>query len=396
MKTKITFILIAFLVLVPLAACGQKAAAPTPTPPPVVRPTAAPTSPPVVRPTAAPTPTPKSEWDTLVEAAKKEGEVTALASSIGNAAPQSTAIFGQKFGIGLSYTQGRGSEIAKKITSERQAGIYTVDVVITGLGTFYNSLNPMKIAVPLEPLIILPEVKDGSKWRTGKLQWVTPEKTGVAISLNSLTYTAIHTETIKPGEITSTEDILDPKWKGKIVINDPSVAGKGAEWFTFIMAQAYPGEKGMEYIKKLIAQEPVVIRDQRLQAEWVARGKYPVGLGIESSEIKKFSEAGAPIAELGMKEGQPLTSGPWNIMVLDKAPHPNATKLFVNWLMSKEGGEVVAKHSGYLSARLDVPTTGFDPILVPGDNDILPGEAYKLEQGRLLKVAAELFAGMAQ
>ena len=107
-------------------------------------------------------------------------------------------------------------------------------------------------------------------------------------------------------------------------------------------------------MQNIVKQEPLITRDRRLQAEWVARGKYPIALGVEPSEIFKMVEAGAPVKLISMKDGQPLTSGPMNVMAFDRGPHPNATKLFVNWVLGKEGGTIMAKHSGYISARVDV------------------------------------------
>ncbi len=143
--------------------------------------------------------------------------------------------------------------------------------MILGQTSFFNIINPMKIAVPREPMLVLPEVKDKSKWRTGDITFLDKGKTAMAFSLNRLHYAAVNTEMVKEGEITSIEDVLAPKWKGKIVINDPTVGGSGNEWFTFIMLQAYGMEKGREYVQRLLRQETVVIRDQRLQAEWVAK-----------------------------------------------------------------------------------------------------------------------------
>lgn len=373
---------VALLVLLLLAACAPAATVPSPT-------AASPGG--QTGPAATPSP-----WDSLVGAARKEGMVVIYNASIGEAADQSARAFRDKYGIALNFVAGRGSELAGKVSSERKAGLYVVDIMLMGLGTFYNSINPMKITVPLEPMLILPEARDASKWRTGKLIFADNARTSLALSLNSLTYTSVNPELVKEGEITSTEDLLAPKWKGKIVINDPSIAGMGAEWFTFIMLQAYGRERGQQYIQKLVKQEPAITRDQRLQAEWVARGRYPIGIGVEPSEVDKMARAGAPIKLIAMKEGQPLTSGPLNLMVFDNTPHPEAAKLFVNWAASKEGGAILSKYSGYVSARVDVSTEGFDPVLVPGPKDILPGEDYKLEQGKLLRVAADLFKEVAR
>jgi len=70
--------------------------------------------------------------------------------------------------------------------------------------------------------------------------------------------------------------------------------------------------------------------------------------------VVKMAGVGAPIKFVNPKEGLPLTSGPMNIMVLDKAPHPNATKVFVNWLLTDEGGRLASQGSGYPSERVAV------------------------------------------
>lgn len=333
-----------------------------------------------------------SEWDSLIAAAKKEGVVVIYHASIGEARDIATKTFKDKYGIALDFITGRGAELTQRISTERNAGLYFVDAMIMGLGTFFNVINPMKITVPLEPFLVLPEVTDGTKWRTGNVPFVDKAKTCIAYSLTGLHYMAINTDMVKEGEITSTEDVMDPKWKGKLVVNDPTVSGSGAEWFQFIMlGPAYGKEKGREYMVRLIRQEPAITRDQRLQAEWVARGRYSIGLGVEPSEVDKMARAGAPIKLIAMKEGKPLSSGPMNVMVFDRAPHPNATKLFVNWVLGQEGGTIMSKYSGYPSARLDVSAADFDPIFIPGPKDILPGEEYKLQAGEMLKLAAEMF-----
>ena len=332
------------------------------------------------------------EWDSLVAEARKEGSVVVYIAPIGEARDIAAKTFKEKYGISIDFVTGRGAELINKITTERNAGLYTVDAMLMGLGTFFNMIGPMKITVPLEPLLMLPEVTDGTKWRMGNVLFVDKAKTCIAFSLTSLHCISINTDLVKEGEITSFEDILAPKWKGKIVINDPSVGGHGAEWFQFMMlGPTYGKEKGRGYVMKLIEQNPVMNRDQRLQTEWLARGKSLIGIGIEPSEIEKMAKLGAPVKVISVKEGSPLSSGPLNVMVFDRAPHPNAAKLFVNWVLSREGGEIMSKYSGYLSARLDVSTAGFDPIFIPRSTDILPGEQYKLQAGELLKVAADMF-----
>jgi iron(III) transport system substrate-binding protein len=336
------------------------------------------------------------DWENTLAAAKKEGSVVVYHAPFGEAREVLQKTFKEKYGIDIEFVTGRTGDLVSRITTERKAGIYSVDMMITGLGSFFNLIAPLKITAPIEPLLILPEAIDGSQWRPGKLPLADKARTVVPMSLVGLHYTSINTEMVKEGDLVSVEDVLDPKWKGKILVNDPSIGGPGAEWFTFIMLGVYGEDKGKEYMKKLAEQQPSVIRDERLQVEWVARGKYPIGLGVEPSEVLKMARAGAPVKLLKMKEGKPLGSGALNMMVFDKLPHPNAAKLLANWILTREGGEILSKYSGYLSARLDVSTEGYDPLFVPGPTETLPGEEYKLRQTELLKVAADLFKDLKQ
>ncbi len=381
MKVKKTFVFgtLWLLVMLPVAACIQTPGPATPAPSPATG----------NRGSAAV----KSEWESLVEAARKEGTVVIYSGgSLGEATEASAKLVYSQYGVQIDYISGRGAEQITKITNERKAGLYYADAMLVGLGSFFNIISPMKITVPLQPLLLLPEVTDGSKWRTGGLPFADRDKTAIAFSLQTNHYTAINTDMVKANEITSAEDILDPKWKGKIVLNDPSVGGSGAGWFQyFMLGDAYGREKGREYMMKLVKQEPVIIRDERLQLDWVARGKYAVGLGVSVPHLTSLARAGAPIKLLAMKEGGYLNSGSFNLIVLDRAPHPNAIKLFANWVLSREGGTIMAKYSGYPSARLDVSTEGFDPMFIPGSKDVLPGEDWKKHQAELLVMAAEIF-----
>ena len=79
-------------------------------------------------------------------------------------------------------------------------------------------------------------------------------------------------------------------------------------------------------------------------------------------------------------------------MVTNYAPHPAASQLFVNWLLSKEGGTVWSQAYGYPSTRLDVTTKGFLPEVIPAATDLYPDESYIVKKGEMTKVAAEIFS----
>jgi len=341
--------------------------------------------------TQASPPTLKAEWDKLINEAKKEGRVVIYAGPIGEARTAMVTAFRQKYGITLDIIMSRGSEIVAKVETERRAGLYMVDVGFIGLESYFGSPQLKGFTLPLSSLLVLPEILDLAHWRGEKMPFADKEGHLAALVLGSSPYMLINTEIVKPGEITSHQDLLEPKWRGKLAINDPSVGGAGSEWFTFIVAKVMGLEKGTAYMKQLARQEPAVTRDQRLLTEWVARGKYAAALAPDKATTVQMIRTGAPLAYIDLKEPRPTTSGPGNIMVFDKLPHPNATKLFINWLLSREGAAVYSKGHGYVSTRLDVATEGIDPFVIPAPNDAILGEDYQTARGKMRKLAAEIF-----
>lgn len=384
------------LLLITIFLLGVYGCTPSATPVPIVQPTAAPktavpTAPPTEKPAVPATLSPQKEWDRLVEEAKKEGSIVIYAGPIAEARVALTEAFREKYGISLDIASGKGEEMVTKMDNERRAGIYAVDLSLHGMTTFFNLIKPKKYTVPIKPLLVLPEVLDTSKWRGGQLPLADNDGHLAVLAMASTPHMAINTEMVKPGEITTHTDLLNPKWKGKIAINDPSMSGAGTEWFTFVIKVLMGKEKGTEFMKQLIKQEPVVTRDQRLLSEWVARGKYAIAIAPDKPTTGEFIRLGAPIAFADLKDPRPTSSAAGNLMVFDKIPHPNATKLFVNWLLSKEGGIVFSRSFGHASTRLDVPTDWVDPILVPGPDDKILGEEYQLAKGEMRKLAAEIF-----
>ncbi len=337
-------------------------------------------------------PATQGEWDKLVTEAKKEGKVVIYAGTIGDARTALTNAFRQKYGISLDIVMGRGNELITKMASERRAGIYAVDVGIQGMTTYFNSVKSFGItSAPLLPLLVLPEVADLSKWRGGKLPFADREGHLIVLVLGPAPHLLINTELVKPGEINSHQDLLTSKWRGKLAINDPSLGGAGTEWFTFIVTKVMGLEKGTAFMKQLAKQDPGLTKDQRLLSEWVARGKYVAALAPDKATTAKLVRAGAPLAYPDLKEPRPTSSGPGNLMVLDRPPHPNAAKLFINWILSKEGAAVYSKAHGLPSTRIDVSTEGIDPVFIPKPDETILGEEYQVSKGEMHKLAIEVF-----
>lgn len=134
---------------------------------------------------------------------------------------------------------------------------------------------------------------------------------------------------------------------------DPRISGSGLANATFWY---YHPELGLDFIKALAKNNPMLSRDARLNAEGVARGKFYLVLAPGPTEVAEMQQLGMPIKFSPlMKEGTYSTAGFGSAIVLDKAPHPNAAAVFLNWVLTQEGQTVWSKATAYASRRLDVP-----------------------------------------
>jgi ABC-type Fe3+ transport system substrate-binding protein len=316
----------------------------------------------------------KKEWERTLQEAKKEGKIVAGIPARAELRKELEAVFKPKFGIDMDLSVARGPQNASRIAAEAKAGVKYFDVFIGGSGTF-ESLAEDGIVDPLMPNLILPEVKEPKNWWGGHI-WEDNLKT------NRFLYSFIadagtggywhNTEVVKPGEIRSLEDLLNPKWKGKIGFLDPRTPGSGQSVWSFFW-----DIKGEGWLRKLVQQDLFISRDQRQLGDALAKGKLAVALGVSFYTLEGFITANLPIKELPpLKEGAPSSNGSGVIGIVKGPPHPNAAKLFVNWLLSKEGQELYVKVMHQATRRLDVDTKWLQEHGVQAAKDILTLEEY--------------------
>jgi iron(III) transport system substrate-binding protein len=220
-----------------------------------------------------------------------------------------------------------------------------------------------------------PEVANPARWYQGRHHYSDTERRYIfawgGAPLNTVSY---NTKLVDPKEIQSFADLLDPKWKGKIVSLSPADRGSGAT-----SAAMYLNPKiGEKWFKRWIEEMDVLfVRDARQGAEWLALGRFAIGVFGISTQALQLQEQGFPVkAHLGhrLKEGDALSSSAANIMAFDGAPNPNAMKLFVNWVLSKETQSMFIKHV----KRMDSLRTDVSNADIPPQYRIDPKEAYYL------------------
>lgn len=337
----------------------------------------------------------QKKWDKVVAAAKKEGSLAIY----GNIDPKTMRdvqqVFTSRYGINLEMMSGKSAELIARLERERAAGLNVVDVYTMGGATAVLDMKPKGMIAPLEPYLILPEAKDPKAWPAGRVSFLDKAKTIIPLNSGWTTYVAINTNLIKNGDLKSYRDLLDPKWKGKIILYDPWVAGAAAGWATLMITDVYGPEGGKEYLRQFAATNPISIRDVRLQVEWVAKGKYPIGVGVQHAEVSQFKESGAPININRFIEGGNLNPGSACLEVAPNPPHPNAAAVYINWLLSREGQTVYSRGTGSPPVRTDVPIEGLgiddSKIARPEDKAYLTTEEYFLTQGKAIKLAKEIW-----
>lgn len=291
----------------------------------------------------------EAEWEQVQKEARKEGRIV-LFTGVGTEMRQAFAEALKEYGLELVSLSGRGGEMVEKMLRERKAGIYNVDFYISGHSTIVTQMKPAGLLASLEPLLILPEVKDPRMWYKGELPFVDKEKTLLNFSAYPSGEIHVNTDLVKPGDINSLEDLLSPRWQGKIIMDDPTVPGRGNQW-----AAVATITMGEDFIRQLAKQKPLLTRDKRQQIDWVAKGRYPVGISVYPDQFREYKKAGAPVGEILLKNSLYLTAGYGYVVHIDRSPRSNASRVFLNWLLSKKGQMLWDRVMESQSARVDVP-----------------------------------------
>ncbi|HEY2987035.1 MAG TPA: extracellular solute-binding protein [Candidatus Binatia bacterium] len=330
---------------------------------------------------AAPIYAATTDFDKVVAEARKEGKLVVGIPPSAELRRKIEPLFKARFGLDMETLSAPGPQIAGRIISEAGSGVRYFDALIFGSCTGVPLINSGAFD-PIEPYMILPEVKDPKSWWGGHI-WMDN------VATNRLFYSFVamkgteglwhNTTLVKPEDVRSFDDLLDPKWKGKIGFSDPRVAGSGLSVWSFLW-----DVKGEEYLKKLAQQQLFVSQNLRQIADALAKGKLAIALGIGFAQTEPFVKEGLPIKELAQpREGLPGSNGYGTLGVVKNPPHPNATKVFVNWLLSKEGQDFYGKVMLQSTRRLDVDTKWMTKEGVEPAKDFLSFKEYDRQRNYL-------------
>jgi iron(III) transport system substrate-binding protein len=308
-------------------------------------------------------PASQTDWEKAIAAAKKEGEVR-LWGDQEITHPDIVAAFAKEYPFIKAVTvSGRVGELMPRIIAERRAGKYLADLYSGGLGgrSFFDFLKT-GVLDPIKPVLLLPEVVDGSKWLNGEHYYADGEKRFVFMYEGSLAGVGLHynTNLVDLKEFRSYWDLLNPKWKGRILLYERVGVGSPS-----VVRFYYNAQLGPDFLRRLLTEMDLTVsQDRRQSSDWLASGKFPIC--IDCGDTDRAKQQGLPVDEFphaNLKEAgyEISTSGNSGLAFVNNAPNPNAARVFANWFLSREGQMVwqTVMNTKVLepsdSMRIDIP-----------------------------------------
>jgi ABC-type Fe3+ transport system substrate-binding protein len=252
------------------------------------------------------------DWSKVVAAAQQEGKVVVYNSALG--APYYLAVvkaFEKKYAIKVETLDLRASELSERIRSEQSAGRFIGDLEQHSTATIERQIREIG---SVQPHGAIPNAKN-LRENFAATEMIVPawvQAYGILVNTNL----------VKPAdEPKSWHDLLDPKWRGKILSDDTRALGGGNT-----MASVTYLKYGEAFERQLADQNLVFSRDLRADARRTARGEYPIYIPqmfAFASDLK-----GLPVKVIVPEDGAPYV--PINNAMLKNAPHPNAARVFMN------------------------------------------------------------------
>ena len=271
----------------------------------------------------------------LLEAAKKEGKVVIYGSLESGIMDEVEKAFTKRFGIPIEYFRAASNKTLDRVLTEARAGRVMSDVVVTNRG----------------PMLLLKKENVFAKY-------VSPEAANFPAELRdpdgllSPIYRQVivgilyNTKLVKPEEAPkSLDDLLSPRWKGKWVMPDPSRHFTTGVWVKNL--DAIYGKDHMAFVKRMAEAKPVLVESFIPSAQKVISGEALAGITYVKY-VHIFGKEGAPLDYVRLPK---MLADGHQIGVQAKAPHPNAARLFADFLISREGMQIMAREGEFVTAK---------------------------------------------
>ena len=304
----------------------------------------------------------------LLAQAKKEVRVVWYTTVSIPESQEFAALFKRQFpSINVDIIRTGSSALVNRLISEHNAKKYLADV-LQGFSSRggYGALKQRGILGRYESpeyRYLPPDLRDPAGY------WGSQYQNTFVLAYN--------TRMVKPPDVPKTyDDLLKPMWKGKKILNDT----ENHEWFDGLL-HYWGKEKGIAYFRKLAQQEQVFQRGARGRVQLVAAGEFPLTIGY-GPHVQSFVNKGAPVDWIPL---EPVVTIINTVSIADKAPHPAAARLFIDFLFSKPA-QLKLREMSRIPAREDVEADpprlfkGFKKIAQDLENDTMKESAELYQQ----------------
>lgn len=329
-------------------------------------------------------------WGSVSEiegAARREGKLVVYAAGghAGRETQQAISdIFTQRYGISIDWTTLGAGDARPRILAEQRTKQYLVDIFMSGIAGNYPELKSRGYINPILALSTL----EKNVWLLDPASVYPRDRDWLYIYMPVIPAFFVNTDLVRSGEEPkSHRDLLEPKWKGKIVMQTPARGGSASGWF-----RAMHRTLGLDYMRAL-AKQVALVPGVNDHAYAVARRQYPVAVAVLTSDGLHLMKERAPVKYVHAGEGAYLTQ--LGIYFIANAPHPNAARLFLHWFFSKDGQTTYATNSQVVPLRKDVPQDHLPASLryVEGQHVVAPRlEDLSPDRGKeLLQLGKQIF-----
>jgi iron(III) transport system substrate-binding protein len=266
----------------------------------------------------------------LITGAKKEGKLVVYASATAPQLQMYFATFNKRYPfIKTEFFRTGKQKLVSKILFEEQAKQHIADIIHTSVieTNILKKRGALSKHIPLESAVLPSQYKDPEGF------WTSVYASGTLLGYNS--------RQIKRAEAPKNYDeLLNPRWKNAIAIDANKI-----EWFAMLLKL-----KGRPFMEKLAALNPSVRDGNTLVLQLLAAGEFPVAAGVYEYSIEDLKTKGAPVDWVGL---EPVITYTVAASLPSRPNNPNSAKLFIEWLLSKEGQEVINRY-GRVPIRDDV------------------------------------------
>jgi iron(III) transport system substrate-binding protein len=273
----------------------------------------------------------------LVEGAKKEGELAIYTSAQSDDMGVLVAAYEKKYGVRVSVWRASSEKVLQRAVAEARAGRYTMDIAETN-GPEMESMHREKILQAVKSPYLAELIP----------QALRPHGEWVGTRLNVFAQ-AYNTKAVRKQDLPKRwEDLLDPKWKGKLGIEQ-----EDSDWLAGVMGEI--GEaKGTKLFKEIVAKNGISVRKgHTLLTQLVVSGEIPLALTVYNYKAEQLKGKGAPIEWFSIGTAIARPNG---IGMARRAPHPHAAVLFYDFEISEEGQRILAQRDFVpTSKKIDTP-----------------------------------------